>query len=164
MIDKRHLLDRRNFLSHSVNGLGGVALASLLSREGLLGAERESAPGKIPIRPEIDAANPHARRAPHFTPRAKQVLMIFCSGAISQVDTWDYKPELVKRHGQPMPGGEKLITFQGEQGNLTKSPWEFKPRGECGKTVSELVPQLGELADEMSPNPLVTVLKDHNRV
>lgn len=148
MIDSRHLLDRRNFLSHSANGLGGVALASLLSRDGLL-AERESAPGKTPIRPVIDSASPHAPRKAHFEPRAHQVLMIFCSGAISQVDTFDYKPELIKRHGQPMPGGEKLITFQGQQGNLTRSPWEFKPRGQCGKMVSELVPHLGELADEM---------------
>lgn len=152
MIPKHHLLDRRHFLNHSISGLGGVALASLLGRDGLLGAgdrTRESAPGKLPIRPAIDASNPHAPRVPHFSPRAKQVLMIFCSGAISQVDTFDYKPELIKRHGEPMPGGDKLITFQGEQGNLTKSPWEFKPRGQSGKMVSELVPKLGALADEM---------------
>ena len=48
-----------------------------------------------------------------------------------------------------MPGAEGLKTFQGAQGNLTRSPWEFKPRGQSGKMVSELVPQLGELADEM---------------
>ena len=65
------------------------------------------------------------------------------------MDTFDYKPELVKRHGQPLPGGEKLVTFQGAQGNLTKSPWEFKPRGQSGKMVSELVPHLAELADDM---------------
>ncbi|MEO1843057.1 MAG: DUF1501 domain-containing protein [Akkermansiaceae bacterium] len=149
MIELPHLLDRRNFLSHSVSGLGGVALASLLSREGLLGAERESAPGKTPIRPDFESGNPHAPRRPHFEAKAKQVIMIFCSGAISQIDTWDYKPELIKRHGQPMPGGDKLITFQGAQGNLTRSPWEFKPRGQSGKMVSELVPHLAELADEM---------------
>ena len=149
MIDKRHFFDRRNFLSHSAQGLGGVALASLLSQEGLLGAERESAPGKTPIRPALNPANPHGARLPHFEAKAKQVLMIFCSGAVSQVDTWDYKPELIKRHGQAMPGGDKLVTFQGAQGNLTKSPWEFKPRGKSGKMISELVPKLGELADEM---------------
>lgn len=155
MIDKRHLLDRRSFLSHSATGFGGVALASLLARDGLLGAAidgekvRESAAGKTPIRPAIDASNPHAPRPPHFTPRAKQVLMIFCSGAISQVDTFDYKPELIRHHGKPMPGGDKLITFQGEQGNLTKSPWEFKPRGQSGKMISELVPLLGDMADDM---------------
>ncbi len=149
MIERRPLFDRRDFLSHSVSGLGGVALASLLSQEGLLGAERESAPGKTPIRPVLKASNPHAPRRPHFEAKAKQVLMIFCPGAISQVDTWDYKPELIKRHGQELPGGDKLVTFQGAQGKLTKSPWEFKPRGQCGKMISELLPQLGELADDL---------------
>jgi hypothetical protein len=151
MIHRHQFFDRRQFLSHSVGGLGGVALASLLSRDGLLaaGEARESAPGKIPVRPRIDATRPHAARPPHFEAKAKQVLMIFCSGAISQVDTFDYKPELIKRHGQPLPGGDKLITFQGAQGNLTRSPWDFKPRGQCGKMISELLPQLGDLADEM---------------
>ena len=48
--------------------------------------------------------------------------------------------ELVKRHGQPMPGSDKLITFQGENGNLTKPLWEFKPRGQSGKMISDLPP------------------------
>ncbi len=77
------------------------------------------------------------------------MLVIFCSGACSQVDTFDYKPELIKRHGQPLPGAENLVTFQGQQGMLTKSAWEFKPRGDSGKMISELVPQLAELADDM---------------
>ncbi|MFT5856439.1 MAG: hypothetical protein ACI8XO_003693, partial [Verrucomicrobiales bacterium] len=152
MIPKNHFLDRRQFLSHTASGFGGVALASMLARDGLLGAQeriRESAAGKTPIRPAVDASNPNAPRPPHFEPRAKQVLMIFCSGAVSQVDTFDYKPELIKHHGKPMPGGDKLITFQGEQGNLTKSPWEFKPRGKSGKMISELVPKIGALADDM---------------
>ena len=151
MLDKRHLMSRSHFLSHSVSGLGGVALAQLLNSENVLGSEkvRESAPGKTPIRPIIEPGNPNAARDSHFAPRATQVLQIFCSGAISQVDTFDYKPELIKNHGKPMPGGDQLITFQGEQGNLTKSPWEFKPRGQSGKMMSELVPQHGALADNM---------------
>jgi len=75
--------------------------------------------------------------------------VVFCSGAISHIDTFDYKPELVRRHGSPLPGGDKLVTFQGQQGDLTRSPWKFKPRGECGKMVSELVDHLGDLADDM---------------
>ena len=77
--------------------------------------------------------------------------MIFCSGALSHVDTFDYKPELIRLHDTPMPtpGGEKLITFQGEQGNLIKPLWEFRPRGESGTMTSDLLPRLGELADEM---------------
>ena len=134
-------LNRRGFLGHTATGLGGIALAHLLGQEHALGA--------APIRPNIQPSNPNAPRAPHFPARAKRVLMIFCSGAVSQIDTFDYKPELIKRHGQPMPGAEGLVTFQGQQGNLTKSPWEFRPRGQSGKMVSDLVPHLGALADEM---------------
>ena len=139
-------LNRRAFLSQSATALSGMALAQLLGRDGLLAAESGN---KSPVRPMIDPANPNAVRGPHFTPRAKQVLMIFSAGGCSHLDTFDYKPELIKRHGQPMPGGDKLVTFQGGQGALNKSPWEFRPRGKSGKMVSDLVPRLGALADEM---------------
>lgn len=137
------LLDRRNFFSHTGRGLGGVALASLLQGEGLLASE------KRPLRPVIDPARPFAPRDGHFAARAKNVLVIFCSGAVSHVDTFDFKPELERRHGQAMPGADGLVTFQGEQGSLTRSPWDFHPRGQSGKMVSDLVPHLAELADEM---------------
>lgn len=138
-----HKFNRRQLMLDVGTSLGGIALASLLHDERLLAAV------KSPLRPQIDASHPFASRDSHFPARAKNVLMIFCSGACSQLDTFDYKPELVKRHGQPLPGGEDLVTFQGRQGNLTKSPWEFRPRGECGKMISDLVPKLGEFADEM---------------
>lgn len=142
------MIDRRRFLGHtaqglSAMGLSSIALASLLQSDGLLAED------KSPLRPRINPALPFAAREPHFPAKAKKVLMIFCAGACSQLDTFDYKPELIKRHGQPMPGADGLLTFQGKQGNLTKSPWEFKPRGQCGKMVSELVPMLGEMADDM---------------
>ena len=124
-------------------GLSGIAIAQLLNSDGLLAAD------KTPLRPAINPANPNAPREPHFAAKAKNVLVIFCAGACSQIDTFDYKPELITRHGQPMPGGDQLLTFQGQQGNLTRSPWEFKPRGESGKMVSQLVPHLAELADDM---------------
>ena len=137
------LLDRRHFLEHSARGLSGIALASLLQQDTLLAA------GKGPFRPAIDPAKPFAPRQTHHPAAAQKVLVIFCAGACSQLDTFDYKPELIKRHGQALPGAEKLVTFQGAQGMLTKSPWEFKPRGQSGKMISDLVPQLGELADDM---------------
>ena len=139
------LLDRRAFLRHAGTGLGGIALLSLLAEEGLLAQEEKPLPIRQQIRPEA----PLAPRAPHFAPKAKRVLVIFCSGACSHLDTWDYKPELIKRHEQPMPGSDKLITFQGENGNLIKSPYEFKPRGQSGKYISGLLPHLASLADEM---------------
>lgn len=135
-------LSRRNFLSQATTGLSSIALASLLDQQNMLAEESSN-------RPSIDPARPFASREPHHPAAAKNVLVIFCAGACSQIDTFDYKSELIKRHGQPMPGAESLVTFQGEQGMLTKSPWAFKPRGESGKMVSELVPQLAELADEM---------------
>ena len=140
------MLNRRRFLGDAGIGLGSIALAHLLSRQGLLGA---TVSGLEPLRPAIEPGRPYAPRKSHFEPRAKNVLMIFCSGACSHLDTFDYKPELIRRHGMPMPGQEKLITFQGEQGALTRSPWEFKPRGKSGKMISDLVPHLGALADEM---------------
>lgn len=133
--------DRRRFLFDAANGLAGIALASLLAEERSTAAE--------PLRPVIDPNEPFAARRPHRTPRAKNVVMIFCSGACSPLDTFEYKPELVARNGQPLPGGEGLVTFQGKQGNLTRSPWTFRPRGECGKMISDLVPRLGELADDI---------------
>ena len=103
------LLNRRHFLGNTARGLGGIALASLLQEEKLLAA----AGG--PIRPVIDPGQPFAARAGHHPAKAKKVLVIFCAGACSQIDTFDYKPELIKRHGQAMPGADKIITFQGEQ-------------------------------------------------
>jgi hypothetical protein len=145
----RHLLNRRSFLNDVSCGLSSIALAQLLHADSLLAAGGGVDGAHAPSRPKIDPANPNAPREPHFAAKAKNVLVIFCAGACSQVDTFDYKPELITHHGQPMPGGDQLLTFQGQQGNLTKSPWEFKPRGESGKMVSELVPHLAELADDM---------------
>ena len=135
----RNLLDRRAFLQHGGTGLAGVALAALLAND---------AAASTPLRPAIDPSKPFAPRKPHFPAKATRVLMVFCSGAISHLDTFDYKPELVKRDGQPMPGGT-LVTFQGEQGNLAKPLWQFQPRGKSGKMVSDLLPNLAELADDM---------------
>jgi hypothetical protein len=135
--------NRRDFLGSTTSGLAGIALASLLQQDGLLADEETSG------RPVIPPDRPFSSRPAHFEARAKKVLVIYCSGAVSQVDTFDYKPELQKRDGQAMPGSEALITSQGRQGNLLKSAWDFKPRGECGKMTSDLFPQLGNLADEM---------------
>jgi hypothetical protein len=129
-----HLLDRRRFLGGMAGGLGGIALSALLSGDKLLAD---------------DTTGPLAPRPPKFPAKARRVIHIFCTGAVSHLDTWDYKPELIKRHGQPMPGAGKLLTFQGENGNLSKSPWEFRPRGQSGKMISDLLPDLAAQADEM---------------
>jgi hypothetical protein len=136
------LLDRRRFLGEFATGLGGLALASVLAEQGLLAADTSGGPV---IRPEA----PLAPRKPHFAAKAKRVLHIFCTGAVSHLDTWDYKPALLKHDGKPLPGVEKLVTFQGENGNVARSPWEFRPRGQTGKQVSDLLPNTAELVDEL---------------
>jgi hypothetical protein len=135
------LLDRRRFLADLASGLSGVALSALLAGDRLLAADNPA--------PAIDPAHPYLPRAPHFAPRAKRVIQIFCTGAVSHLDTWDHKPELERRHGQPLPGVDKLVTFQGENGNLARSPWTFRPRGQCGKMLSDLLPNLADRADDL---------------
>jgi hypothetical protein len=135
-----NLFDRRDFLAQTATGLSAIALASLLPQR---------ANASTAWRPEIDPAAPLAPRPAHFEPKAKRVLMIFVSGAISQLDTFDFKPELIIRHDTPMPGSDKLITFQGENGNLIKPLWDFKPRGQSGKMISDLLPNIAELADDL---------------
>ena len=96
----------------------------------------------------IDPNNPYLSRSPHFETPAKQLLIIFCAGAVSHIDTFDYKPELVKYHGKKPPG-LPAVTFEGPSGNIAKPFWDFKPRGESGKMVSDLLPHMGGLVDEM---------------
>lgn len=124
------VMKRRDFLLDLSTGLPALALA------GLLGGGARAAHG--------------ASGKPHHAPKAKRVLQIFCPGGASHLDTFDYKPELEKRDGQPMPGGEKEVSFQGANGNLMRSPWKFIRRGQTGKHVTELLPHLGELVDDMA--------------
>jgi hypothetical protein len=141
------LSSRRNFLSELVTGAAGVALAGLLKQDNLLAAKAAGRRG--PIVPDIDPTNPLAARPSHFAPRAKRLLVIFCNGGVSQVDTWDYKPELIKMHDKPHPDSADVVTFQSSVGHLIKSPYTFRPRGESGKQLTDLMPKLAELADEM---------------
>jgi len=136
------LLDRRSFLSDVGSALGAIPLLQLLSRDGLLAADR---PG--PFRPTIDPTRPCAARSSQLSARAEQLLIIYCAGAVSQIDSWDYKPQLLKHEGEVPPDAPK-VTFMGAIGKLVPSLWEFKPRGECGKMLSDLFPHLAGLADD----------------
>jgi len=135
------LLDRRNFLGNSATALGSIALANLLGEDRLLASPSSQ--------PTIDPANPYAPRSPHFPAKAKNVIVIFCAGAVSQLETWDYKPELIKWDDKPLPGGPE-VTFQGPAGNLAKPQYEFRRRGETGKWVSDMIPHLAELTDDIA--------------
>ncbi|MFV1995753.1 MAG: DUF1501 domain-containing protein, partial [Verrucomicrobiales bacterium] len=90
---------------------------------------------------------PYAPRPPHFEAAAQQVLVIYCPGAVSHVDTFDYKPDLAKFHGEKPPG-LPAVTFEGPSGNIAKPFWDFQARGESGKMVSDLLPHLGGMVDD----------------
>ena len=130
------LLSRRELLCRAGNGAGLLGLATLLGEKGLLADETK---------------DPLAPRKPHFAAKAKAVIWVFVNGGPSHVDTWDYKPELEKRDGQELAGFNKFTGFfANEVGGLMKSPFKFSPRGQCGKMVSEIFPNLGKHADRMA--------------
>ncbi|MFP6692446.1 MAG: DUF1501 domain-containing protein [Pirellulales bacterium] len=124
--------DRRGFLNFSVAGLGAVALAGLFDKDRSVAAEKKG------------------EAAPHRAAKAKRALHICLVGGLSQVDSFDYKPELEKLHGKPMPGEERPEVFFNNVGQLRKSEWKFHQRGESGLWVSELFPHLATVADELT--------------
>src|SRR5258708_7192633 len=111
------LLDRRGLLRFASAGIGAVALASLLQRDHVA---QGATPGEAEDRP------------PHFAPRAKRVIHICAVGGLSQIDSFDYKPQLEKCHGKSLGGGEKPDVFFGKIGLLRKSDYTFAQRGRSG--------------------------------
>src|SRR5437763_8744906 len=130
------LIERREFLWRFGGGLGGIALAHLLGQQGLL----------------ADTLTPRAELngGLHHRAKAKRVVQLFMSGAASQCDTFDYKPELIKRSGEKFDPGGKVELFQSDPGAIMKSPWDWKQYGQCGKWVSELVPHLASCVDDLA--------------
>lgn len=138
------LSSRRSFLRYSGGGFGMLALASLLQQEGLLAGQ-----------PEENAAerrlHPLAARAPHIAPRATSVIWLFMNGGPSQVDTWDYKPELMKRDGLELKGlDNKTGFFTEEVGPLMRSPFRWKQYGQSGTWVPEIFPEMAKHVDSMA--------------
>ena len=145
----RALLNRREFLRQSGMTMGAIGLAQLLAQDNLLAADEITFSGKTPIRPKIDPDNPYLPRASHYHAEAQQILIIYCPGAVSHLDTFDYKPDLERFHGRKPPG-VPAVTFEGPSGNIAKPFWEFRPRGKSGKMVSDLLPHMGGLVDDVS--------------
>ena len=136
-------LSRRALLARTGGGMGMLGLASLLHDKGML----ESSV----LAEEQHAVNPLAARKPHFAGKAKAVIWLFINGGPSHVDTWDYKPELAKRDGQPLEGFDKNTGFFADAvGGLMKSPFEFKQHGHCGKHVSSIFPNMAKHVDKMA--------------
>ncbi|MCA9058518.1 MAG: DUF1501 domain-containing protein, partial [Planctomycetaceae bacterium] len=135
--------NRRQLLQRCGGGAGLIGLAALMADEGLLASSASAA--------DPPSLNPLAARDPHFDARAKRVIWIFVNGGPSHVDTWDYKPALEKYDGKELEGFDRFTGFFANSvGGLMKSPFQFTPRGECGKMVSEIFPHLGEHVDRMA--------------
>ena len=134
---------RRDLLFRAGEGISGLALAHLLQQDGLLAADNACVSSD-------GLQSPTAPRDPHFKPKAKAVISLFMSGGVSHVDTFDYKPMLNEKHGQPLEGFGRVQVRQGFPGPLMRSPFEFKRYGQSGKLVSELFPELGKQVDEMA--------------
>ncbi len=120
------MFDRRDFLSFAASGLGATALLHLLARDG-------------PAAPK-----------PHHAAKAKRVIHICLIGGLSHIDSFDPKPELVKRHGKSLGAKEMPDIFFGQVGLLRKPDWEFKPRGKSGLEVSDLFPHIAGQADKLT--------------
>lgn len=131
-------VSRRDFLWNLGGGLGGIALTQLLGSQALLA-------GTVPGRPGL-----LANGGLHHAPKARRVVQFFMAGGASHLDLWDYKPELVKRHGQPSDFGEHVEAFQDGLGPWKAPIWAFKPYGDCGKALAEPVAALGRVADSMA--------------
>jgi hypothetical protein len=133
---------RRDFLFRAGGGFGGLALSWLLVRDGFAAAKE--LPGK--------AANPLAAKKPHFRAKAKSVIFMFMVGGPSPVDLFDPKPELQKRHGQPLPKSFGMPVSQFTKGDtpLLASTRKFKKHGKAGLDVSDLMPHLAGCVDDIA--------------
>jgi hypothetical protein len=138
-------LTRRAFLGRAATGLGSVALAALLD------------PALLAARPAKAWKEPRWRgvvNPPHFTARAKRIIWLCMAGGPSHLETFDYKPQLAKMHGQPMPEsftkGQQIAQLQGQKLNCFGPQYEFKRFGKSGQEISEIFPHIGgKIADDI---------------
>ncbi len=131
---------RRSFLSHNAMGFGGMALAWLLHQEQL-----RANPAKLKEAVPVDLKP----RQPHFPAKATAMISLFQHGGPSHMDLMDPKPELTKYDGTDYQGDIHYSFVNRASKRLLGSPWKFTPRGECGTEISELLPHLGEIVDDI---------------
>ncbi len=128
-------VSRREALWHLGGGLGGIALTHLLGQSS---AFAESA-----------ASEPSLNGGLHHPAKAKRVVQLFMNGGVSQMDTFDYKPELEKRHGEAIDFGIKAAATS-VPGAVMKSPFGWKQHGESGRWVSDVFPEMAGLVDDLA--------------
>lgn len=134
-------VNRRDALRQLGAGFGTLGLASMLAQSntgfGVARADLVS-----------NSESPLAPRAPHFAPKAKHVIQLFMPGGPSQVDTFDYKPEIAKHAGQ-RPESVDRKSLRNTKMGLMPSPYAFRQHGQCGRWVSEIFPHVAELVDDL---------------
>lgn len=130
-----HISSRRDFLSQVGGGIAGIALSQLLTREAWGG-------DAVP--------RPAFHGGLHHPAKVKRVIQLFMNGGVSQMDTFDYKPELARLHGQKIGPKEKPEGQTGECGAVMKSPFAFKQHGQSGRWVSSVFPHQAKWVDEMA--------------
>lgn len=128
---------RRDFLDHTISGLGGIALATLLGHDDALAETLPDTTWKAGL---------------HHPAKAKRVIQLFMNGGASQCDLFDYKPGLIARHGQPFdPGtGERVEASVSVPGAVMKSPFEWAQHGDSGRWVSSALPHTARIVDELA--------------
>ncbi len=132
-------------MSWVAHGLGSAAVASLLYKDGALAA---------PVSPQLPS--------PHFAPKARRAIHICLCGAMSQVDSFDYKPALAKLHGKSLSTDEKPDVFFGKVGLLRQNDWAFRQHGKSGLWISDLFPHIATCADELTViNSMVAETSNH---
>ncbi len=142
MMDACRGNSRRHFLARGAWGLGGLALSSLLQQD-----HAQAAPAQPPLEaPRFDLLPKH----PHVEPRAKAMISLWMQGGPSHLDLFDPKPALAKYDGQTYPGEIKYDNAAQASSKVFASPWKFAPRGESGMQISELLPCLAEVADDIT--------------
>lgn len=132
---------RRHFLASQAVGISGVALAWLLQQEGVL-----AKPAKPDlVRPSFDLEP----KPPPRPARARAMISLWMQGGPSHIDLFDPKPELNRRNGETFPGDIKYDNAAQSSSRMLGSPWRFRRRGQCGMELSELIPEMGKIADDL---------------
>ena len=127
-------VSRRSWLGRTAGGFGSLALAQLLAKDGLVAGEKQPA--------DLNGGL-------HHPAKVRRVIQLFMNGGASQMDTFDYKPELQKRHGEKVDFGLKAAATS-IPGSIMKSPFEWKQHGECGRWVTSVFPQIAGCVDDLA--------------
>ncbi|MCA9136533.1 MAG: DUF1501 domain-containing protein, partial [Planctomycetales bacterium] len=142
------IIDRRHWLQSFGMGLGSIAASQLLHRDAASAAPANSPSDGIPSHGVINPT--------HRAPKAKRVIYLFQAGGPSQLETWDYKPLLNEKQGEPLPDsvrqGQRLTGMSGNQAilPLAGSIFKFNQHGKNGAWVSELMPHMAKRVDDIA--------------